>query len=231
MENTTHKSSNLNLKTLVSGIIVLAVIAGAIVFSTMRPTLPVKNTDTASNQVIDISAMPYTGKADAPLVVSYWYDYQCPFCKQFEEQIIRKLKTDYVDTGKMKIVWRDFQFLGPDSTSTGLIARAVWETTPEKFYEWHEEVYKMQDEENAGWGNKEDVLILTSKMGINRQTIENLLLIKNKEYQQNLENDRKEGSSLGVRGTPTLTIGKDTIIGFQSYEELKIKIDSLLNTQ
>src|SRR6185295_15016671 len=66
---------------------------------------------------------PFIGKANAPLTMVYWSDYQCPFCKAVEvghpqiptQPSIPMLIKDYVDTGKLKIVFKDYPFLGQDS--------------------------------------------------------------------------------------------------------------------
>lgn len=69
---------------------------------------------------------PYIGKANAPVTLAYWSDYQCPFCKAVEvggvqgisvSASIPSLIKQYVDTGKLKIVFKDYPFLGEDSTT------------------------------------------------------------------------------------------------------------------
>jgi len=48
-------------------------------------------------------------------VVAYWFDYQCPYCRRVEENVLPQLIAEHVDRGNVKIVFKDFQFLGPDS--------------------------------------------------------------------------------------------------------------------
>src|SRR3989344_4892923 len=113
---------------------------------------------------------PYIGKIDAPVVLAYWSDYQCPFCKAFEvggipqipiEPAMPMLISEYVDKGTLKIVFKDFQFLSEDSTTAALYARAVWALYPEKYWEWREDVFHAQDEEHGGFGDEASILALT----------------------------------------------------------------------
>src|SRR3989338_7067738 len=67
------------------------------------------------------------GKKDAPLTMTYWFDYQCPFCKQFEVTVMPTLIKDYVNTGKMKIVLKDYPFLRQDSQTAAEYSHAVWD--------------------------------------------------------------------------------------------------------
>src|SRR6185369_8743996 len=62
------------------------------------------------------SDTPFLGSGDAKVTVVEYADYQCPFCEQFYKNVWPDLKSKYVDTGKVKFVYQDFAFLGPDPT-------------------------------------------------------------------------------------------------------------------
>lgn len=174
---------------------------------------------------------PFVGSVSAPVVMAYWYDYQCPYCKQEEESVFPQLIKDYVDTGKLRIVYKDFQFLGPDSQTAGLASRAVWETAPGKFAEWHKAMYDKQDEENAGWGSKDDIIALTKTIpGIDAAKIDELMTSRADVYNNAMEADVAEGNAMGVGGTPSFLIGKQMIVGAQPYEQLKAAIDNMLSS-
>jgi protein-disulfide isomerase len=117
---------------------------------------------------------PFVGKADAPLTMAYWSDYQCPFCKAVDvggvpqipvEPSFPTLMKDYVETGKLKIVFKDFAFLGQDSITDAEYARAVWALYPDKYYQWREAMFKAQDAEgDQGFGDAASVDALTKKI-------------------------------------------------------------------
>ena len=139
-----------------------------------------------------------------------------------------QLMNDYVKTGKVKVVFKDFQFLGPDSQTAGLAERAVWEVAPDKFYTWHKAMYDKQDNENGGWGNKVDILALTKSLGIDSVKVEQLMTSKSAEYQKAMDADKAEGGAFGINGTPGSIIGKNLISGAQPYAAVKQLIDLAL---
>jgi|SRR3989344_344358 len=178
---------------------------------------------------VDIKNEPYIGDANAPIVMAYWLDFQCPFCKQFETQTLPTLIEKYVNSGKLKIVLKDFQFLGEDSQTAGIAENAVWEAAPGSYQAWHEAMYKNQDGENSGWGKKEDIIEMTRSIpGIDADQVSALMDQKKEAYQKELDDDKQEGSKFGVSGTPGFVIGNQSISGAQPTSTFTQVIDSLL---
>ena len=120
------KLSSRDLLTPVAIIIAGAMISGSIVWTSRMAPPPGESVagvaapqgqppqPSADIANVNIEGAPFIGKADAPVVMAYWFDYQCPYCKQEEETSFPQLIKDYVDTGKLKIVFKDFAFLGPE---------------------------------------------------------------------------------------------------------------------
>jgi protein-disulfide isomerase len=172
---------------------------------------------------------PFIGDEKAPVVMAYWYDYQCPFCRQNEETVLPRLIKDYVDTGKLKVVFKDFAFLGPDSQTAGYAARAVWETAPDKFYAWHKAMFDNQGEENSGWATKDKVIALTKTVaGIDAGKVEKLMNDRAADYQKVIDADAAEGASMGINGSPGVIIGTQLIVGVESYDQYKAAIEGAL---
>ncbi len=178
---------------------------------------------------VDIKNEPYIGNVNAPVVMAYWMDYQCPFCRRFEQETLPTLIEKYVNTGKLKIVFKDFQFLGEDSQTGGLAENAVWETAPQSFGAWQKAMYEKQDDENGGWGKKEDIIVLTRTIpGIDADKVSSLVEQKKEAYQKELDEDKEEGSKFGVSGTPGFVIGESSITGAQPLNTFTQVIDALL---
>lgn len=182
---------------------------------------------------VDLAGDPYIGQKDAPVVMAYWSDYQCPFCHKFEMQTMPQIVENYVKTGKVRIVFQDYQFLGPDSLAAAVVARAVWEVAPDQFYDWFRAVYKHQDGENSGWGAREDVLAVTKDvLGASKaDTVAQLSKEKEAEYKKAIQADRAEGSKFGIRGTPGMIIGDQLVVGAQAYFTVKQAIEAELNEE
>ena len=69
---------------------------------------------------VSLANTPFIGDPAAPVVMAYWFDYQCPFCREVELTVMPKLIEDYVKSGKLRIYFKDYQFLGPDSVAAAL---------------------------------------------------------------------------------------------------------------
>ena len=230
-----------NLSIPVAIIIAGVIIAGAVYLSTSKSAnTTAVNTQgqqavaqQPQRQAVDIAKVktagePFVGNPNAPVTMAYWLDYQCPFCRRFEEDAITQIVDDYVKTGKVKVVFKDFQFLGPDSQTAGLAGRAVWDVAPDKFYTWHKAMYDKQDNENGGWGNKADILALTKSVGIDSAKVEQLMASNVTKYQKAIDDDKAEGGAFGINGTPGSIVGKNLISGAQPYAAVKQIIDLTL---
>ncbi len=171
---------------------------------------------------------PFIGKADAPVVVAVWSDYQCPFCKRFDQESVKRLIAEYADSGKVKIVFKDFAFLGADSDDASRVARAVWEVAPDKFAAWHTSMFAKQDAENGGWGSEADILAMTKSLGIDTTKVADLLKTKGEEYQKSIDADKEEGGTFGINGTPGTIIGTDMLSGALPYSNVKALVEKAL---
>ncbi len=176
---------------------------------------------------------PFVGPADAPTTVALFYDYQCPFCKQFEQGVTPDLIKNYVAGGKTKIVFKDFQFLGEDSTAAALYARAVWELYPDHYYDWFKAMFDAQDAEgDQGFGDLASIEKLTATIpGIDAAKVTTLMNQKKATYQKAIDADRAEGAALGINGTPSVIVGTKLFTGIstaQYYSGIAAELDSQL---
>jgi len=184
------------------------------------PSVDIKNVHTDGN--------PFIGKADAPVTVAVWSDYQCPFCKRFDQTAVKQLIAEYASTGKVKIVFKDFAFLGSDSDDASRVARAVWEVASEKFETWHTAMFAKQDGENSGWGSEEDILALTQSLGIDSAKVAALLKTKGDDYQKLIDADKAEADTFGINGTPGTVIGTSLLSGAVPYSNVKQLVEKAL---
>lgn len=178
---------------------------------------------------VDIEGRPFIGRADAPVTVAAWGDFQCPFCKRWETETLPLIEKDYVANGKVKVVFLDFAFLGPDSTTAAEYSRAVWKLYPEKYAEWRAAMYKAQDEEHSGFGNAESIDKLNATItGIDAAKVAVDVKANTSAYQAAVNADRAEAQKVGVNATPSFVIGKEVIQGAYPYANFKTAIDAAL---
>ena len=178
---------------------------------------------------VKLSGEPFIGNPKAPVTVAYWSDYQCPYCKKFETTSFQNVLKDYVASGKVTIVFKDYAFLGPDSTTAALYERAVWDLYPTQFLSWREAMYNAQDDENSGFGNEASVVKLTATVsGIDAAKVQHQVATKKDDYQKMIDADRAEGLNFGIEGTPSFITGKQLIPGFIPYATFADALNSQL---
>jgi protein-disulfide isomerase len=159
---------------------------------------------------VPTDGVPYIGDADAPVTMALFYDYQCPFCKQFEEQVSPALFEQYVKTGKLKIYFEDFQFLGQDSVAASEFGRAVWALYPDQFYPWFVAMFDAQDAEgDQGFGDQDSIIAMTKAKVPSVDTDKVVAYIKANQaaIDASVNASRSAGSSMGVNGTPSVIVG------------------------
>src|SRR3990167_3005650 len=86
------------------------------------------------------------GDQNAPVTIIEYGDYQCPFCGKFFKETEPTLRENYIKTGKVKFVYRDFAFLGQESLWAANAAQCAGEQG--KFWEYHDYLYGNQNGEN-----------------------------------------------------------------------------------
>jgi protein-disulfide isomerase len=172
---------------------------------------------------------PSIGNPKARETLALFYDYQCPFCKQFELTVMPQLMAD-VEAGKLRVVFKDFQFLGQysqdksrdDSMTAAVWGRAVWEAHPDRFYDWFKAMMEAQDDENGGFGDSQSIEALTRTIpGIDTDRVLALVNSKRPTYEAAIQADYEEGTSLGVNGTPTAIIGKQFLSAISPQDFVK----------
>jgi protein-disulfide isomerase len=183
---------------------------------------------------------PYIGNVNAPVVMAFWSDYQCPYCKAFEVGGVPQITTpaafpdivkNYVNTGKLKVVFKDFPFLGNDSITAGEYARSIWKLYPAQYFAWRTAMYTAQDQEgDQGFGNAVsiDKLITSSFPAISDAAVKADVAKNKSTYDAAMQADLQEGESMGIQGTPGFVIGTTLISGAEPLASFTSVIDTLL---
>ncbi|MEK7600554.1 MAG: DsbA family protein [Patescibacteria group bacterium] len=212
-------------KLILAGAIVFAgvLVAGAVVWTDMR-----KASDGAQ-PVVKVSADDdaVLGDKKAPVTIIEFSDYQCPYCRAFWRETYPRLKKDFIETGKVRLVFRDF----PLSNHPGAIPAAhATECAEEqgKFWEMHDMIFAEQDTKgvNTISFSVDDLKRWAGKVGLN-QTAFNTCLDSGK-YNEEIAKDLKDGAASGASGTPSFFINGNLIVGAQPYETFKAAIEQIL---
>ncbi len=214
-------------------------IAGAVIWSGSHPAQAPGTAPSGAPQAgaVDIKNVktagdPYIGQADAPVTIAEWSDYQCPFCQRFELDTLPQIVQNYVNEGKVKVVFKDFAFLGPDSMVDAEYARAVWALYPDKFDAWRTAIFTQQPRENSL--DAADNLAFVEKVtgsvsGIDVSKVEANVAANKAVYDAAINADKDEAGNFGITATPSFIIGTQMIAGAYPYATFQSAIDAQLN--
>lgn len=178
---------------------------------------------------VDVSADddPFLGEKDAPVTLIEFSDFQCPFCRKFVEDAFPQLKKEYIDTGKVKLVYRDyplpFHTMATPAAEGGECAKEQG-----KFWQYHDILF--QEQAKKGNGTVEftvdDLKKWAVQAGVNGNTFNQCL--DSGKYKDEVAKDFADGEKAGVSGTPTTFINGTPIVGAQPFAALKTVIDEEL---
>mgnify|MGYP001947805731 CR=1 FL=1 len=177
---------------------------------------------------IDIQDQPMIGKSNAPVTIVEFGDFKCPSCKKFHDLVYPLLKKEYIDKGKVKFVFRNFQFLGEDSITAAMIGKSIYKQKPDAFWKYYDLIYQHQKDENTVWATPEFILPLVKKnipeVNINKVNEE----AKNQKYKQEIDKENQYARSLQLDGVPAVYINGRVIENPLDFRELKNAIEKEL---
>ncbi len=170
---------------------------------------------------------PIMGNANAKITILEWGDYQCTFCYKFHQDTLNTIQQDFVETGKVKLVFKDFPLNGPDSF---LAAEASYcANDQEKYWQYHDELYKNWQGERTGWITSESLNNFASTVDLDLDKFNECL--DEHKYKNKVSLIYEFGKEIGVDATPSFLIFNDEkvikIRGNQPLEVFLKTIDEL----
>jgi len=181
-------------------------------------------------EVFTTNASPYLGDENAPITMVEFGDYQCFFCNRYFHETEHDVLKNYVETGKVKILFKDFTIIGSDSINAAHATHCANEEG--KFWEYHDILYNNWTGENNGWASSENLFKFAKEIGLDTDNFSECML--EARYQDMITASNNDAKALGIDGTPGFfIIGPDNevtrISGAQPYDVFKRTFDSELN--
>jgi protein-disulfide isomerase len=172
---------------------------------------------------------PILGDPDAPITLVEFGDYQCHYCNVFFQSIEKDILKNYVDTGKVKIIFKDYNIIGEDSVKASQGAHCA--NDQGLFWEYHDILYSNWTGENNGWASSENLAIFAQQIGLNMNKWSECM---NKgSHSQIILKSNDDARTLELTGTPAFFIinsdGKvSKLFGAQPFEVFKKIFDEQL---
>ena len=163
------------------------------------------------------------GDKDAPVTIIEFSDFECPFCARFYNDTLPQIISEYVDTGKVRFVYRDFPLsFHQNARSASLAAECMKDQGGEKlFYEMHDKIYENQTSLNA-----ENLKIWAAELGAKASEFNECL--DSEKFGDEVDKDFADGQSYGVSGTPAFFINGRMVSGAQPFSVFQNIVDEEL---
>jgi protein-disulfide isomerase len=201
---------------------------------------PAKQLESQSNplsSIVSVSADddPVKGDPNAPITIIEFSDFQCPFCKVFHETSLPMIEKNYIETGKVKFVYRDYpiQQIHPNAVPAALGANCANEQG--KFWEYHDKLFENQRQwENLDPENGVSTFEkYAEELDLDTDTFNTCL--ESGKYLEEIRKDLQDGVAYGVSGTPGFFIGNEKIgyglvSGAQPYAAFEQVLNQLLES-
>ncbi|MBU0661983.1 DsbA family protein [Candidatus Micrarchaeota archaeon] len=157
------------------------------------------------------------GNANAPVEIIEFSDYECPFCSRFVTQTLPEIKTKYIDTGKVKLIYRDFPLeFHADAQKAAEAAECAEEQG--KYYEMHDAIFENQQAIGVS-----SLKAYAAQIGLDTAKFDACL--DTGAMAAEVKKDAADGSAAGVSGTPTFFINGTKIVGAQSFSAFESAIE------
>jgi len=167
------------------------------------------------------------GPATAIVTITEYASMTCPHCADFNEKVFPKIKSEYIDTNKVRYVFREFP-LDIKAAAGSMLARCIAKDDGPKYFAVIDLLFKQQGE----WAMKNTAETLTrigKQAGLTQSQVEDCL--KDQALLDKIAADQKFAAEvLKVNSTPTFFINGEMIKGEQSFEEFSKRINSMLKS-
>jgi len=176
-----------------------------------------------------LNGSPILGDSNAPITLVEFGDYQCHYCNVFFQSIEEDIIKNYVETGKVKMIFKDYNIIGPDSINASHGAHCAEEQG--LFWEYHDILYSNWTGENNGWASPSNLTVFAEEIDAD---IDNWTECMNgKKYSKIIMDSNNDARALELTGTPAFFIIDENrkvtkLFGAQPFEVFQKIFDSQL---
>ena len=162
---------------------------------------------------------PIMGDHDAPITILEWGDYQCTYCYKFHQSTLNTINENFIKTGKVKLVFKDYPLNGPDSVLAAEASHCAQDQG--KYWEYHDELYKNWGGERTGWITRESLNQFGNNVNLNMDSFNTCL--NEHKYKDKVLSMYEFGKEVGIDATPSFFVFDDQkIIKIRGNQPLEV---------
>jgi protein-disulfide isomerase len=187
--------------------------------------------DALPTDPIAIASKPFKGSGTAKVALIEFSDYQCPFCGRYTEDILPQIRADYVETGKIKYVFRDMP-LSFHKNAFKAAEAAHCAGAQGKFWEMHDALFQ-----NQSALAPEQLAAHAKTVGVDDEKFQQCL--DSGKFAADINKDIADAGAAGITGTPSFLVGViqpgdgrvkvvQKVVGAKPYAEFKAALDAAL---
>ncbi|MAF50853.1 MAG: disulfide bond formation protein DsbA [Nanoarchaeota archaeon] len=183
------------------------------------PTIPTGIGNVNAEDLVDDD--PFLGDEDAPLTIIEFSDFQCPFCKRARDDAIAQIEEQYVKTGKVKLVYRDFPLTSIHPLAQKAAEASECADDQGKFWGYHDLIFEKQSSLSAS-----NLKAWAVELGLDTDEFDECL--DSGKHAAEVRADTSAATSVGGRGTPFFVVGTQTLSGAQPFSAFQAAIEAQL---
>ena len=152
---------------------------------------------------------PALGDEGAPITILEWGDYQCTYCFKFHQSTLEALEAEYIDTGRARLVFKDFPLNGPDSVMAAEATHCAAEQG--MYWEYHGALYDGWGGERTGWITRASLAGIAADVGLEPGAFG--ACMDSQRHRGTVLGLYEAGRGLGISGTPSFLVfdGEDVV--------------------
>lgn len=166
------------------------------------------------------------GNPEAPVVIEEYSDFQCPFCARFSSETEPQLAAEFISSGQVYFVYRNFAFIV--STSKTAAEASLCAAEQDAFWPYHDLLFANQDETDPASFSDRRLEVFAETLELDMQAFKECL--RERRYRDEVQRDLEAGRDAGVASTPSFLINGKLVVGAQPIEVFRQEIEAALAT-
>lgn len=191
-----QRSRFISIGAVVLGALIIVIL---LIYPNLKP-INVANAATFERPEADFNT---TGAPDAPITITEYSDFQCPYCKRFVDETERQLVTNYAASGKLRFVYRSFGlFIGPESQAAAEAAYCAGDQG--QFWQFHDVLFANHTGENVGDYTSRKLEAFANSLGLDMNAFNSC--VSSNKYADRVTQDGIDGQAAGIQATPSFVM-------------------------